>query len=173
MVLKFSNQRTLPENIALALASLGGAGFFPKMPGTFGSAVALLLLLLPTDNIHLVLLTASVVAFVLGLVVVPTLCDDHQDDPAFVVIDEASAMWLVLASPFVPHTWLWVIVSFFLFRLFDIWKPFPIKLIEQRKGSFAVMMDDIIAAVYALVCLHLLYYTYLASPLVMRFLADV
>lgn len=171
MVLRFSN-RTLPETLALAFASLGGAGFFPKMPGTFGSAVALLLLLLPTENIHLFLLVSSILAFVLGLFCIPILCDDNSHDPAFVVIDEAAAMWLVLASPFVPHTWLWVAIGFLLFRVFDIWKPFPIKLIEQKKGSFAVMMDDIVAALYALACLHLLYYTYLASPLVMRFLTN-
>lgn len=173
MALKSNSSRTLPEKIALGIASLGGAGFFPKMPGTFGSAVALLLVLVPVENIHLVLLLAAVLAFFLGLWCVSLLCDDQHHDPAFVVIDEAAAEWLILSSPFVPHTWLWLLVTFLLFRLFDIWKPFPIKLIEQKMGSFAVMMDDIIAAVYASVCLHLLYYSYLASPLVTRFLAGV
>lgn len=165
-------KRTGIELLALAIASLFGTGFFPKMPGTAGSAVALLLLLLPVSDIHLFLLVAGILGFLLGLVVVPELCDEHDADPGFVVIDEAAAMWLILASPLIEHTWLTVGLAFGLFRLFDIWKPFPIQLIERRKGSFAVMADDLVAAFYASVCLHLLYHLYNALPLVILFLRD-
>lgn len=165
-------KRTGTELLALAVASLFGVGFVPKMPGTAGSAVALLILLLPVGDIHLFLLVAGVLGFLLGLVVVPEVCDELHSDPGFVVIDEAVAMWLILASPLVNHTWLTVGMAFGLFRLFDIWKPFPIKLIEQRPGSFAVMADDLVAALYASVCLHLLYVLYNGLPLVVWFLGD-
>ena len=158
-----------PELLSLAVASLFGTGFLPKMPGTFGSAAALLLLLLPVSNIHLVLAAAGVIGFGLGLAVVPDWCNDECRDPSFVVIDEAAAMWLVLASPLVPHTWLWLLVAFGLFRLFDIWKPYPIGMIEKRKGALAVMSDDMMAALYTSVCLHLFYYLYLALPLLVLF----
>ncbi len=165
MALKPDRKYSAYELVSLAIASLFGVGLLPKMPGTFGSAVALLLLLLPVSDIHLVLASAAVAGFVLGLAVVPDWCDDTCWDPSFVVIDEAVAVWLIFASPLVPHDWGWVAVGFGLFRLFDIWKPFPIGLIERRKGAFAVMADDIMAAVYASICLHLLYSLYLSVPL--------
>ncbi len=164
MAQKLESKYSAHELLSLAIASLFGAGFLPKMPGTFGSAAALLLLLLPVSDIHIALAIAGVVGFGLGLAVVPDWCDDKCWDPSFVVIDEAVAMWLIFASPYVPHDWLWLVMGFGLFRLFDIWKPFPIGLIERRKGALAVMADDLMAGLYASVCLHLFYYLYLAVP---------
>src|SRR5207248_10323557 len=73
-------------------------------------------------------------------------------DPGFIVIDEIAAQWLVLLAA--PLDWRWYAAAFLLFRLFDIAKPWPIRLVERRvAGGFGIMLDDIGAALYALVLL--------------------
>jgi len=71
-------------------------------------------------------------------------------DPGAVVIDEIAAQLLVLAAA--PLDWRFYVVAFLLFRLFDIWKPFPVDWLDRNvKGGFGIMLDDIAAALYALV----------------------
>jgi phosphatidylglycerophosphatase A len=80
-------------------------------------------------------------------------------DHGGIVWDEIVAMWLILA--FTPASGLWYGVAFLLFRLFDIWKPFPIRYFDQHvKGGFGVMLDDLLAAGYALAALKLLEHFY-------------
>ena len=71
-------------------------------------------------------------------------------DPGAVVVDEIAGQWLVLvAAPFEPVAWL---IGFVLFRLFDIWKPWPVNWADRHaKGGFGIMLDDVMAAGYALV----------------------
>jgi phosphatidylglycerophosphatase A len=70
-------------------------------------------------------------------------------DPGFVVIDEIAAQWLVLVAA--PLDWRFYAVAFVLFRLFDIWKPFPIDWLDRRvKGGLGIMLDDAAVAIYAL-----------------------
>lgn len=71
-------------------------------------------------------------------------------DPGWVVIDEIAAQWLVLLA--VPQrVWLYV-AAFLAFRLFDIWKPFPVSWCDRNvKGGFGIMLDDVAAAIYALI----------------------
>lgn len=132
-----------------------GSGLSPRAPGTMGSLVAipLALLLLPLSDLAygLVLL----VAFVFGIY----CCGETSrrmvvEDPGAIVWDEIVAMWLVLA--FVPATWAWWLGAFLLFRLFDIAKPWPIRWLDQSlKGGFGIMLDDILAAIYAIIILLL------------------
>jgi phosphatidylglycerophosphatase A len=69
-------------------------------------------------------------------------------DPGAIVIDEVAAQWLVLL-PAPPHP-LPYVVAFVLFRLFDIWKPWPVGLVDHRvHGGLGIMLDDLLAAVYA------------------------
>ena len=78
-------------------------------------------------------------------------------DHGSIVWDEIVAMMLVLKfTPASPLGW---IIAFVLFRLFDIWKPFPIRQCDAKlKGGFGVMFDDLLAAVYAIICLKLIAY---------------
>jgi CDP-diacylglycerol--glycerol-3-phosphate 3-phosphatidyltransferase len=142
------------DRLALILASVFGVGFVPKAPGTAGSVAALVILLIPSPNPLWLLLIAIVVGSIIGLMTVPIVEARYGNDPSCVVIDEAVGMWLVLLSPWVPHTPLWVVAGFALFRLFDIWKPFPARWFNERSGSVAVMMDDVVAAAYAWIVLH-------------------
>jgi len=74
-------------------------------------------------------------------------------DHGSIVWDEIVAMMLVLT--FTPRHWAFWILAFVLFRLFDIWKPFPIKQCDAKlKNGFGVMFDDILAAIYAIICMQ-------------------
>lgn len=138
-------------------AALGfGSGLSRVAPGTLGTLAALPLFLglmqLP-DALHL-----PVIAF-LFIVGIP-ICQKTGDalgvsDHGGIVWDEIVAMLLVLE--FTPRTWPWWLAAFLLFRLFDIWKPFPIRQFDARlKGGFGVMFDDLLAAIYAIASLKVL-----------------
>jgi len=133
------------------LATWFGAGYLPKVPGTWGSAAALPFawLLLDTGGMSLLLISAVAVFFV-GI----WAANDYSrrsgiHDPGPVVIDEVAGQWLVLAA--VPMSFSWFLIGFGLFRLFDILKPWPVSVMDREiKGGLGVMLDDIGAAMYAL-----------------------
>lgn len=142
--------------------SLGlGSGLSPVAPGTAGSLLAIPLFMVLAHFLTLpALLAVTVLAFAVGV----WFCEVTgralgMSDHGGIVWDEIVAMWLILA--FTPPTWLWFGVAFLLFRLFDIWKPFPIRYFDQHvKGGFGVMLDDLLAAGYALAALKLLEHFY-------------
>lgn len=129
-----------------------GAGLSSKAPGTVGTLVAIPFywLLLPLGNWYWL---AVVLAFIFGIWVCGVagrVLGEH--DHGGIVWDEIVAFLLVL--PFAPQSAFGFVLAFGLFRLFDIWKPFPIRWFDRRvPGGFGVMLDDALAAVYALVCL--------------------
>jgi phosphatidylglycerophosphatase A len=125
-----------------------GSGLAPKAPGTFGTLVAFpLFWLLPGNWMGLAIITA---AFLSGIYVCSVAGKNlGVVDHGSIVWDEIVAMLLVLhfVAPSAPD-WL---AAFVLFRLFDIWKPFPIRQLDLRiKNGFGVMLDDLLAAGYAL-----------------------
>ena len=137
--------------------SLGfGSGLAPRAPGTFGTIVGLPLFWLISSYSLSVKLAIIAALFVLGIY----CCDKTGKalgvaDHGAIVWDEIVAMMLVLV--FAPLTWLGWLVAFCLFRLFDIWKPFPIGYFDAKlKNGFGVMFDDLLAAIYAIICLLLL-----------------
>jgi phosphatidylglycerophosphatase A len=75
-------------------------------------------------------------------------------DQGALVWDEVIGMWITLAAA--PAPWWWMLVGFALFRLFDIWKPWPVSWADRRvHGGLGVMLDDVLAGVYALIVLQL------------------
>ena len=93
-------------------------------------------------------------AFCLGIVVCGRTARDFgaRDHPA-IVWDEI--VGFLVAMFLLPLRWSWILAGFILFRLFDIWKPFPINLLEHKlSGGLGIMMDDILAALYVLLILH-------------------
>jgi phosphatidylglycerophosphatase A len=160
-----SSLQMLPSNTLIrlkgAVATLGGIGFLPKMPGTFGSAAVVLPILFCLGEmawiVRTVLLGLAFTAFLLGLWSVPVLEKYWGNDPACVVIDEVVGMSLTLISPLLPFSFGWTVLGFVLFRVFDITKPFPVSRINARTGAFFVMFDDVIASFYALFVLHLIW----------------
>lgn len=132
-----------------------GSGMSPRAPGTVGSLVAIpfaLLLVSLSPLVHGLLL---LLAFVFGIYCCGKTSQRMAvSDPGAIVWDEIVAMWLVLA--FVPASWPWWLGAFGLFRLFDIAKPWPIRWLDQTiKGGLGIMLDDILAAIYAIGLLQL------------------
>jgi phosphatidylglycerophosphatase A len=133
------------------------AGLLPKAPGTWGSAAALPFAWgLAVLGGAPLLLAAAVACFFVGwwasaIYVART----GVDDPSEVVIDEVAGQWLVLAAaPLDPLSYG---VGFALFRLFDVWKPWPVRWADRRiGGGLGVMVDDILAALYGLLIMALL-----------------
>jgi len=135
--------------------SLGfGTGLAPKAPGTFGTlaGIPLYWLLQP-----LPLAGYLAVTLLLGLLGI-WLCGHTAralgvHDHGGIVWDEIVGLLITLIA--VPPDWRWLLAGFLLFRLFDILKPWPIRWLDRRVGGgFGIMIDDVLAGLFALICLH-------------------
>jgi len=151
------------------VSTVFGIGYFSFAPGTIMSAVAVpLAILLALHGGYIVVLGAALVALVIGIL----SCAEHvrvtgNPDPSECVIDELAGQWLacafVVITPItrVPFV-LPFFVAFVLFRIFDIWKPWPIYLAETKlHGGLAVMMDDIVAGLIAGAIAFVIHYFWL------------
>jgi phosphatidylglycerophosphatase A len=133
--------------LALACATALGVGYIPYAPGTFGSAVGLVIwYALPAKLLSQAL--AIVVIFLMGSWS-GSVAERHfaRPDPGQVVIDEVAGMLVTLFV--VPVGWVGALVAFLLFRLFDIVKPYPANRLEDLPGGFGIMADDVMAGLYA------------------------
>ncbi|HOJ05453.1 MAG TPA: phosphatidylglycerophosphatase A [Bacteroidota bacterium] len=140
--------------LALLWGSFFFTGFAPIASGTVGSLAALALYwVLPfTDNGVILLLLAFSIALT-GIPAATVLEREYGDDPSIVVVDEAAGMWLALC--FLPKTLLAAGIAFLLFRLFDIVKPSPARQFDRMRGGGGIIMDDVVAGVYACVATHI------------------
>jgi CDP-diacylglycerol--glycerol-3-phosphate 3-phosphatidyltransferase len=154
----------------IGIATLGGAGFSSIAPGTVGTAFALLIVLAAWPAHYILFL--ALLSFVIGLWAVPELEKSWGYDSARIVIDEAVGMWIVLSMPFLPHVWWWLLIAFALFRLFDIWKPFPVSWLNAKKGAFWVFADDIAAALLASIVLYMLLWGSAFGAIVLHFITQ-
>jgi len=146
------------KNPVYALGLGLGSGLAPKAPGTFGTLAALpFYFLLSGLNLQLYI-TVVVLAALVGI----WICDKTADalgvhDHPAIVWDEFVGMWITLIA--LPVGWLPVLLGFGLFRLFDIIKPWPISWLDKKvSGGFGIMIDDVLAGVFALVSLHAILY---------------
>ena len=147
------------RQLAKTIATGFGSGYLPFAPGSWGSAA----ILLPAILIQFFfgwqgLLYASVILFFIGALAVKLfLKSDPRRDPPEITIDEMAAQLLVVTAVdlnFASYLW-----AFVLFRIFDIVKPWPISLIEAKfPPVLAIMLDDMAAALYALLILILFRY---------------
>ena len=142
-----------------------GAGLVPVAPGTCGTLVAvpffLLLHRLPPSWYAIALLAAFIVGISICARAAASLnLPKHRHDHPGIVWDEMVGLWVTLA--FIPFSWdtvswITVILGFALFRLFDIAKPWPIRLIDRRLGGgLGIMLDDLLAGVFANLALRLI-----------------
>lgn len=137
------------------IASGAGSGFAPIASGTVGTLVALLpwfaLRELPLWAYAAIVLAA----FALGVWASDWVIRRIRvQDPSVVVWDEFVGLWITLAAA--PREWYWIVAGFGLFRLFDIWKPWPVSWADDHvHGGLGAMLDDALAGVYALGCLQL------------------
>lgn len=135
-----------------------GSGLAPKAPGTVGTIVAVLLYLLcqSLDLLSYSLLTAAIC--IAGI----WICGKSSEmlgvhDHGGIVWDEFAGYFVTMIAA--PPGWIWIVVGFVLFRLFDILKPWPIKWADQQvEGGLGIMLDDIIAGLASFAVLQVVAY---------------
>ena len=133
-----------------------GSGLSPKAPGTMGTIAAVPLYLLLQPLSLPVYLSIVAVACLIGFWLCGKTSKDLgvHDHPG-IVWDEFCGFWITMIAA--PTGWLWILIGFVLFRIFDIWKPWPISWLDKKvHGGFGIMIDDLIAGAFALVCLQLI-----------------
>lgn len=126
-----------------------GSGLLPKAPGTYGTLVGipLYLMMQPLPLLFYLLLVA--LGFVAGLWICQRAAEDlGVHDHSGIVWDEI--VGYLAAMAFAPPGWIWIAIGFLLFRLFDIFKPWPIRWIDRGvKGGLGIMLDDLAAGLYS------------------------
>ena len=147
--MNWSGNRRRP--LARLIATWFGCGYSPVAPGTVGSAAALVMGM----ALHHYLGWGALEFGLLGVcVLIPGLwaaqavaVSSGEEDPSIVVIDEVVGQWLTLAGAGVFNWKSWL-AAFLLFRLFDIWKPPPVRQLERLRGGAGIMADDVMAGIY-------------------------
>ncbi|MGE8540754.1 phosphatidylglycerophosphatase A [Acinetobacter sp. ANC 3813] len=139
-----------------------GSGLAPKAPGTFGSAFALLFIPAWLAIGYVNTIIAIAVMSLIGIYI----CGKTAQ--VMGVHDDGRIVWDEFAGQsitFLPllylgnMNWLWVLIGFGLFRLFDVWKPWPIRVVDRQVGGgFGIMLDDIIAGIWAALCICVYFY---------------
>lgn len=141
-------------NVRHWLAYGFGAGLLPKAPGTMGTLVAVPIYLILSMLPMAAYLAVLAVMIAVGIWVCGATANDiGTDDPAPIVWDEIVGFLIAMIAA--PAGWIWVISGFLLFRLFDIYKPWPISTIDDRlHGGLGIMLDDIVAGLMSLAVLQ-------------------
>ena len=148
-------------------ATLFGVGLLPFAPGTWGSLFGLILFFY--TNIYLsinveffyLLLLAIILSAILVCYFATKMLSDNEKDQKAIVIDELAGVWIafipvsgiVMMQEFLTYS----VLAFLLFRVFDIWKPYPIGLIDKKiKNYLGVVLDDLVAGLYAAITIWLI-----------------
>ena len=135
-----------------------GTGYVPKMPGTVGTLVGILFYLPMVYLSWPVYIGVTIALFLLGI----WLCEVTANHLG--VHDHGGIVWdeivgFLITMTLVPPEWRFVLLGFVLFRLFDIWKPWPIRWFDMGvSGGLGIMVDDLVAGLYALLVLQLIVY---------------
>ncbi len=143
--------KDIKNKITEVIASCFYIGYIPGAPGTYGSLFALLLI----SQFNILTKNISVIAFIIIGLLSSTLMEKHtgKKDDQRIVIDEFVGM--LITFYFIEPNFTYLIVGFILFRLYDIYKPYPIKKIQNLPSGWGIMLDDILAGVYARIVLHI------------------
>jgi phosphatidylglycerophosphatase A len=170
-----TDSRGRRPRVSLFIATACGLGYLPKAPGTWGSLAGVWIYFLigarlpaastsnwisiGAINLPVQLSIAIAVAIALAILGVWT---SHRvarfsatKDPQFVVIDEVSGQMFTYVLALAPANWKYLLLGLILFRVFDIWKPFPARQAESLPGGWGIMADDWIAGIYAAIGLWL------------------
>ena len=132
---------------AWAIATWFGCGLVPKAPGTMGTLGAIPLYLLVARQGQWGVAAAAVVVTGIGVWAASVVARElGKKDPQVVVVDEVAGL-LVTMLPVREVSWLAVVLGFALFRLFDVFKPWPIRRFEALPGGWGIVLDDVVAGV--------------------------
>lgn len=135
-----------------------GSGLLRPAPGSWGSLAGLIIAIFLwqlTESKGL-FIGLTLISFIAGCYICQKTSDDlHVHDDGRIVWDEIVAIWLMFCA-LPEYNWLYFTLTFVFFRLFDIWKPYPIRYFDQRlESGLGIMVDDILAAIYSLIALYL------------------
>jgi len=136
-----------PSFVTKLFASALFSGYSPVASGTAGSAVALAFYFIPGFESPLVIAIVTIIVCLLGIKTSDVMEKRYGHDPAEVTIDEVVGMWISLFL--LPKSILTALAAFFIFRFFDIIKPYPARKFDDMHGGFGIMMDDVIAGIYS------------------------
>ncbi len=130
-----------------------GSGLARWAPGTLGTLVGLLLYL-PVKSLSPALFLALLLLLIPLSIYLCTIYSERSGDrdPSWIVLDEIVGFWVAMVGA--PLTWQAVVGGFLLFRLFDIWKPWPIRFVERLPAGFGIVLDDLVAGIYAAFALN-------------------
>ncbi|MCC5014053.1 MULTISPECIES: phosphatidylglycerophosphatase A [unclassified Legionella] len=133
-----------------------GSGLMPVAPGTWGTLAAIPVYLLLAGQPLIIYLLMTILAFLLGVWVSDKVSQEMGvHDYSGIVWDEVVGYLLTMTMA--PIGWGWMIIGFILFRIFDIWKPQPIRSIDKQvHGGIGIMLDDVLAAIPAWLLMQLL-----------------
>ena len=135
------------------VATFLGIGKIPFAPGTWASLAAAPLFY-PLIDSPLVHLGTLVAVYFLGVYATGEYAKNIGEvDPSSAVMDEVLGMGVAMWA--IPRQWPFAVMAFILFRLFDIWKPYPIHRVEKLPGGWGIMTDDLVAGLYALAWVHI------------------
>ncbi|MDI6767661.1 MAG: phosphatidylglycerophosphatase A [Bacteroidota bacterium] len=141
-----NNNKSIPFTIRF-FATGFFSGYSPIAPGTCGSIVGILIYAVPGFESPLIIITMSIFFFLIGVYVSSVMENKLGDDPSIVVIDEIVGMWISLI--FLPKSLTVILIAFFFFRAYDIFKPQPARYVEKYKNGWGIMLDDVVAGIYA------------------------
>ena len=133
-----------------------GSGLLPKAPGTYGTLAAIPIFILLTNLSFFYYIAATIFITVIGIYICSyTSKALGVHDHSGIVIDEIAGYLITMIA--VPAEILWIAIGFVLFRIFDILKPWPISWVDKNiHGGFGIMLDDVLAGLLALMCVHLI-----------------
>lgn len=140
------------------LEKLIGSGFYTgyikKASGTFGSLAALVIYLIPGFENPSIMIFFITLFILIGVPIARKFESIYGEDPKEYTNDEVIGMWISLL--FIPKKIWWIILAFFIWRAFDIIKPFPVRKLESVKNGWGVLLDDILAGIYSFMVVHLI-----------------
>ncbi|GAB1401599.1 phosphatidylglycerophosphatase A [Elusimicrobiota bacterium] len=157
----------MKKQLSFTVATLFGTGYFPVAPGTAGSLVSLPVIFLTCYYFGLTGLFLLIIFSVFaGLLTTKEVLKYTKHDPSFIVVDEfiGQSLTFIFVANILKNdlsVWWIYLVGFVFFRLFDVWKPFPIRTIDKKVvNATGVILDDVIAGLYASFLLHIIVYIY-------------
>ena len=131
-------------------------GYIPIASGTFGTLAALIIYLIPGFENPYVIVPAIIVFFIYGIYVGSKFEKVYGKDPSECTIDEVVGTWI--SYLLLPKTVEIIIITFFLWRALDIFKPYPARKLENLNGGLGIMIDDVVSGFYTLIIMHLVVY---------------
>ncbi|KAF0151431.1 MAG: phosphatidylglycerophosphatase A [Ignavibacteria bacterium] len=140
------------------LEKLIGSGFYTgyikTASGTFGSLAAIAIYLIPGFENPSLMIFFITLLIIIGVPIARKFESIYGKDPKEYTNDEVIGMWITLL--FIPKKIWWIIIAFFIWRAYDILKPFPVRKLELVKNGWGVLLDDILAGIYSFITIHLI-----------------